>query len=695
MFKSNMFKKGLVIASTAAVALGGVTIAPDANAAGGKPGPTGIVWGNDNTQEGAYHVKLTNGETLTGFCIDPGYAYPNQNGGTLYGKAIPWGGQLSTENLKQMTLALYLGKMIIEKPKEFEQVRGIFENVDGFLNNAERTARSIANNPALPKQVKDAANQQIDQVKNNPDLVAVRNVGDALRGANYDQIAEAVAGVVHRIGGDFSNDSKNTWGNRRETLSPKAGQIYDAIMANGPRIPTAFLNESETKIYVRVPQKQGFQRMLVVSDIKIPDIPLQPIKFPDFQIPTVPKVPSSSKETKETPSSQTTTPTGDNYVPGTTTPTVPSTETTPTVPETETTVTTPSTTKTTTPTVSTERTPEKPEVEIRTSAGTKEQNILEIGREITDTVYFKGLEVGKTYTLKAVMMDSATGEETGNSGETTFVAEAANGQVDVPITVENVDAAQQTVFESLYEEDEKEPIAEHKDLEDNSQIVGRPVETPEIRTSASSSTGNYIQSGTTVTDNVTYRGLIPGKEYRLEARLICKSTGADTGASQSVSFIPQTAEGVQPVANIAVTDPDCFEQVAFEKLYDDQGSLVASHEDINDASQTVGGPQAIAKKKKKTPPTPTPEDTPVLVVESPSPSPAPAQMQEQNQNQAPNPAPAGGGAPGGGAPVGGGAPGGGSGGGNSNSNSNSDSRGVVNAVPSGGTSVHGFNIFNR
>lgn len=678
-----MFKKGLIIGSTAAVALGGVSIAPNANAEGGNPSNVGIVWGNSSNQEGSYRVKLTDGTTLDGFCIDPGYAYPFQNGGTLYGEAVPWGGHLSRENLKQLTLALYLGKMIHEKPQQFEQVRGIFENFDGFVNRAERDVRNGINNSPLPPQLKDIANKTLDDLKNNPDYVTVTNVGNALKGANYDQIAEGVAGVVHRIGGDLSSDSKNTWGNRRGNLSPKAGEIYNAIMENGPRIPDAFLDQSQTKIFVREPQKPGFQRMLVVSDIKIPDIPLQPIKFPDFQFPTKPSVPSNSTEDKPTPSSETTTPTGDQFVPETTS----STSTTPTVPSTETTVTTPSTTKTTTPTVSTSRTPDTPEVEIRTSAGTKEQNILEIGREITDTVYFKGLEVGKTYTLKAVMMDSATGEETGNSGETTFVAEAANGQVDVPITVENVDAAQQTVFESLYEEGEKEPIAEHKDLEDNSQIVGRPVETPEIRTSASSSTGNYIQSGTTVTDNVTYRGLIPGKEYRLEARLICKATGADTGASQSVSFVPQTAEGVQPVANIAVTDPDCFEQVAFEKLYDDEGNLVAFHEDINDASQTVGGPQAIAKKKKKTPPTPTPEDTPVLVVESPAPSPAPAQMQEQSQNQA-APAPVGGGAP-----AGGGAPGGGSGGGNSNSNS--DSRGVVNAVPSGGTSVHGFNIFSR
>lgn len=669
MFKGNMFKKGLVIASTAAVGLGGLAIAPDANASGGRP-VNGIVWGNDSSQEGAYHVTLTDGTVLTGFCIDPGKAYPNQNGGTRYGEAVPWGGQLSQDNLKQITLALYLGKMIIEKPDQFEQVKGIFTNVDGYISTAESQARNLAN---LAGPFAGQANAFIDGVVNNPNLQDVRDVGKALEGASKDDIAEAVAGVVHKIGGDFSSDSTNRWG-RENTLRPKAREIYNAIMEHGPRIPQQLLDQSQTRLYVRIPENKAYQRMLVVSDIKLPNIPFQPIKLPEFQFPERPSVPSEDSEESPTPKSETTTPTGDQFVPETSTPTVPSSSK-----ESTTSV----SSETTTPTVSTGRTPEDKEVEIRTSAGTKEQNILEIGREITDTVYFKGLEIGKTYTLKAVMMDSATGEETGNAGETTFVAEASNGQVDVPITIENVDAAQQTVFESLYEEgDDETPIAEHKDLEDNSQIVGRPVETPEIRTSASSSTGNYIQSGTTVTDNVTYRGLIPGKEYRLEARLMCKETGADTGASQSVNFTPETSEGVQPVADIAVTDPDCFEQVAFEKLYDDQGVLVAFHEDINDAAQTVGGPEAIAKKKKKNPSTPTPEDTPVLIAESPTPAPVQSQKQNQNQNQAP-------------APVGAAPMGNGNGNGGAPANSNADSRGVVNAVPSGGTSVHGFNIFNR
>lgn len=643
MFKNNIMKKSIVFASTVAITAGGLGVAPQAMASGGQPGPTGIVWGNDQSQEGAYHVHTHDGQVLTGFCIDPGLKYPNQDPGTKYGDPVEWGGQLNREDLKRMTLALYLGKMVIEKPNEVKTVVGIFGNIDQAIKDA---SGAFNNSPLAGTPAK----QIVDSLLANPDLVEVRKFGNALRGASNDDVAEAVAGVVHRIGGDLDATNKNnTWGNRVDTLRPKAREIYEAIMSAGPRIPQLLLDQSQTRLYVRNPQDGGFQRMLVVSDVKIPDLPIGNIKFtvPKISIPNVPSSTPGITVKSETPPPTTDSSTGVTTTPSTHT-------TTPSVPTTKTTATD-------------ERKPDEKTVEIRTSAGTKEQNFLEIGRDVTDTVYFKGLEVGKTYVLKAEMMDSETGKPTGNVGETKFVAEATTGQVDVPIKVKNVDAAKQTVFEALYVEGEDKAIAEHKDLKDNSQIVGRSASNPEIRTSASSNTGNYIQSGTVVTDNVSYKGLIPGKEYRLEARLICKATSQDTGASQSVTFKPETADGVQPVENIAITDPDCLQQVAFEKLYDDKGALVASHEDINDAAQTVGGTETAGKKKKKKEAPASESKAP----ESQKPAPAPAQHQEQHQNQAPAPAV-----------------------GNGSGNA-PETRGVVNAVPSGNSNVRGFNIFNR
>lgn len=120
---------------------------------------------------------------------------------------------------------------------------------------------------------------------------------------------------------------------------------------------------------------------------------------------------------------------------------------------------------------------------------------------------------------------------------------------------------------------------------------------PEIRTSAEGSTGNTIESGTTVNDTVSYSGLESGNGYRLEARLMCKETGEDTGASKEHEFTASSASGEVTVEDIAVEDPDCLEQVVFQNLYDEEGYLVASHEDIQDNSQTVGGGTTGKKKK--------------------------------------------------------------------------------------------------
>ena len=168
---------------------------------------------------------------------------------------------------------------------------------------------------------------------------------------------------------------------------------------------------------------------------------------------------------------------------------------------------------------------------------------------------------------------------------------------------------------------------------------------------------------------------------------MCKEDGTDTGASQSKTFTAEETDGTVNVENIAVTNPDCTEQVVFERLYDEEtGELVAVHEDITDAAQTVGGPRSemLKKKKKKVAPaeekvTPTPEKE--------APAPTPNIHQEQNQNQsAPGapaaPAPAGGGAPGGSAA----APGG---------SASAAPRQVISAVPSGNITHNDNDTFNR
>ena len=109
---------------------------------------------------------------------------------------------------------------------------------------------------------------------------------------------------------------------------------------------------------------------------------------------------------------------------------------------------------------------------------------------INDTVKFEDLKVGQAYRLKAVLMQKETekplvvnGKEV--TGTLEFVAEATEGEVVVPLVIEDSTglSGQFVVFEELEHLDVKDPetedlsqakgevIAEHKDINDEGQTV--------------------------------------------------------------------------------------------------------------------------------------------------------------------------------------------------------------------------------
>lgn len=237
------------------------------------------------------------------------------------------------------------------------------------------------------------------------------------------------------------------------------------------------------------------------------------------------------------------------------------------------------------------------DVQVRTSAGLG-NNALKDGNFITDIVSYTGLTPGAKYRLvgEAVPLN---GTETGvNVGETTFIPETSSGKETVNIELADIDPEGMVVFETLYDADGN-VVTEHKDVNDRAQQIGIPDSDISLRTSALSSTGDNIQTGTKITDTVRYTGLTPGKEYRLETRMMCKATEKAVGDPQDFTFTAENVSGSVTISPITVTDPDCFEQVVFEKLYDvETNQILASHEDIEDLAQTVGSPHVDDKDKK-------------------------------------------------------------------------------------------------
>lgn len=265
----------------------------------------------------------------------------------------------------------------------------------------------------------------------------------------------------------------------------------------------------------------------------------------------------------------------------------------------ETTTTTITTPVTVTPTTSTTTTTTEADIEIRTSAGTQARNVVEKGKTIIDTVTFTGLTPGEEYRLVGeTFYKGSDGKEVadGNTGERKFTPDTPNGRIDVSIPMNDVKSREIVVFETLYDSD-NEVVAEHKDINDRAQMVGSAPVNPTLKTSVQVDGGldpTRIQSGMTVTDLVAYDGLTPGKNYRLEARLVCKDNAQEFDDTKTLhEFTPDEEAGETAVKGIEVKNTDCGTQVVFEKLYEltgsgNEGILIGTHEEIDDMAQTFG-----------------------------------------------------------------------------------------------------------
>lgn len=216
---------------------------------------------------------------------------------------------------------------------------------------------------------------------------------------------------------------------------------------------------------------------------------------------------------------------------------------------------------------------------------------------LTDTVSYIGLVPGKEYKVVGVLMDKLIGEKLLVNGqeiiaETTFIADAKNGSVDVTFVFDatGLHGKEIVVFEDLYRENVL--LATHADINDEGQTV--KIKNPEIGTKATADGKKEITADKiTITDVVSYKDLTPGKEYKLTGVLMNKATndkllidGKEITAE--ATFTPKATTGeVEMTFTFDARELTAeTEVVVFEKLYRD-GIEIAVHADIEDEGQTV------------------------------------------------------------------------------------------------------------
>ena len=235
---------------------------------------------------------------------------------------------------------------------------------------------------------------------------------------------------------------------------------------------------------------------------------------------------------------------------------------------------------------------------------------------LIDTVKYTNLIVGKEYEVTGRLMDKETGKELepAVTGSTKFTPTEPSGTVDVKFTFDASKLAGKRVvaFEKV-SEGEKE-VAVHEDINDEDQTVTIKKLNPEIGTTLiNKATGDHKASPdkeVTLVDTVKYKNLEVGKEYEVTGRLMDKATGKEfqPAVKATAKFKPTASEGsVDVTFTFDASALAGRSVVAFEVVTLD-GQVVATHEDINDAGQTVEfttpeTPKPSEPKPKETPKT--------------------------------------------------------------------------------------------
>ena len=231
--------------------------------------------------------------------------------------------------------------------------------------------------------------------------------------------------------------------------------------------------------------------------------------------------------------------------------------------------------------------------------------------KIVDTVSYRNLVPGKKYKVVGTAVDKSNGAPVianGNNvtAEAEFVAKEATGKVDVVFTFDASLLAGRTIvmFEDVYYENNL--IATHADITDEAQTLY----VPKIGTTAidgeRKNHSSTADSSVTIVDSVAYQNLVQGQTYRVTGKLMDKATGkALVIDGKEVTAVTEfTAAGTEGVVDVTFRfngkGMTGKQLVVFEQLdvvTADGAYAIASHNDINDAAQTIA---MIAPPKPKT-----------------------------------------------------------------------------------------------
>ena len=233
---------------------------------------------------------------------------------------------------------------------------------------------------------------------------------------------------------------------------------------------------------------------------------------------------------------------------------------------------------------------------------------------ITDTVTYKGVLPGETYTLEGELYDKTADSLTGITAAAEFSPDEENGTADMEFSFDatGMEGHILVVYETLKLGDVV--LTEHKNPDDDAQTIY----VPKLETSAGIQKGN-----SEIRDVVSYENLLPGRDYVFRGWLVDTVTGTKVPGSDGSVDLASGSDTSGEIEMILKTekydDMPGHSLTAFEELYlirspdeedkdaadgtdsaEGEEILIAFHKDINDNDQTVGIYSDLKIRKKVT-----------------------------------------------------------------------------------------------
>lgn len=237
-----------------------------------------------------------------------------------------------------------------------------------------------------------------------------------------------------------------------------------------------------------------------------------------------------------------------------------------------------------------------PSAHISTSAADAVDGNKEIFEDfeagIVDRVDYSGLIPGGAYRIDGRVVFADTGEPLNVGGHdveasASFTAEAANGYVDMAYAFDatSLGGRDIVVTATLYDASGR-VLAVHDALDNTEQTVR--IAKPSIGTVAT----DEVTGGKEVTtdpeaavrDTVSYKGLVPGKTYKLTGWLV-KADGSELSRT-TLEFVPDAADG-SAVMDFDASALEAGEDVTVFEVLTREGREVARHTEQFSATQTV------------------------------------------------------------------------------------------------------------